>query len=297
MAVAIAADRERRYQPCDVQHGTGHQYVIRLADVRGLNSGDISTVIDDDEGDIDGASPQREPIFNVPWPVLITAAVLIGVHVALQMISPADAEAWLISLAFIPARYADVDYAIPGGAIASATSFMTHMLVHGDVTHLAINTAWFLAFGSVVARRVGAMRFFAFVVGGGIAGALAFLTTHVGEPVPMVGASGAIAALMGGVMRFLFSAIDRGEGYLLREAPDRIALMSVRQTLTDRRIVAASVVFIAINLLAMIGFGLMGAAGAIAWEAHLGGYAFGLFAFGLFDPAPQQTSPSWTEVE
>ncbi len=271
----------------------GHHHVIDGANLCGFSFGDIPTVIDDDGG----PTVQREPIFNVPWPVLVTAAVLIGVHVVLQTLPPADAEAWLIALAFIPARYVDVSYLIPGGEIASATAFVTHMLVHGDVTHLVINTAWFLAFGSVIARRIGALRFFAFVVAGGIAGALAFLTSHFGEPVPMVGASGAIAALMGGVMRFLFSAIDRGQGYLLREAPSRIALMSMREALTDRRIIAASVLFIAINLLAMVGFGLMGAAGAIAWEAHLGGYAFGLLAFGLFDPAPQQTSPSWTNVE
>lgn len=240
---------------------------------------------------------RREPIFNVPWPVLLMAAVFIGVHLILQWMPPAESEHWLIALAFIPARYSGLAGEIPGGHLATLTSFVTHMLVHGDATHLAINTAWFLAFGSVIARRIGAIRFFAFLAGGAIAGALAFLAVNPGAAVPVVGASGAIAALMGGVMRFLFNAIDRGEGYLLREAPDRIASMSIGEALGDRRIVIASAVFVAINLLAMIGFGLMGSAGAIAWEAHLGGYAFGLLAFGLFDLAPQHGSPTWTDLE
>lgn len=239
----------------------------------------------------------REPIFNVPWPVLIVTALIVAVHVLLQWLPPAEAEDWLIRLAFIPARYAGYASEIPGGQVAAVTSFVTHMLVHGDATHLAINAAWFLAFGSVMSRRVGWLRFLAFVVGGGLAGAIAFLVANIGALVPVVGASGAIAALMGGVMRFLFTALDRRQGYLLREAPERIALMPLATTLTDRRVIAASALFVGINLLALVGFGLMGSAGAIAWEAHLGGYAFGLLAFGLFDAAPQRASPTWSDVE
>ena len=78
--------------------------------------------------------------------------------------------------------------------------------------HLAINSAWFLAFGSVMSRRMGALRFLAFAMCGGIAGALAFLALHPGLLAPVIGASGAVAAMMGGVMRFLFNAIDRHKG-------------------------------------------------------------------------------------
>jgi len=43
------------------------------------------------------------------------------------------------------------------------------------------------------------------------------------------------------------------------------------------------------NLLAMFGFGGV-VAGGIAWEAHLGGYFAGLFAFGFFEPKPKVRS-------
>lgn len=89
--------------------------------------------------------------------------------------------------------------------------------------------------------------------------------------------------MMGGVMRFLFNAIDRGEGYLLRHQPSAIPAVTIGGALRDPRIIFASLAFLAINLLAIIGFGKFGETGAIAWEAHIGGYLFGLLAFGAFD--------------
>jgi membrane associated rhomboid family serine protease len=117
------------------------------------------------------------------------------------------------------------------------------------------------------------------------------LLLHPGSDGPVIGASGAICAMMGGVMRFLFAAIDEGKGALLREEPSAIPLMPLSQAVKDRRVIWVTVAFIAMNLLAIVGFGNFGVPGTIAWEAHVGGYLFGLLAFGLFDIAPQNTSP------
>jgi len=77
---------------------------------------------------------------------------------------------------------------------------------------------------------------------------------------------------------------------MLREAPQRVPLMSISQMLNDRRVLAVSGIFILMNVLAMFGFsGVM--AGGVAWEAHLGGYFAGLFAFGFFEPKPKIHSP------
>lgn len=233
----------------------------------------------------------REPIFNVPGAVLATLAVLIAVHAALSFLPPEQYTWWVLALAFIPARYSGLASEIPGGDVASVTSFVTHMTVHAELTHLAFNAAWLLAFGSVLCARIGGLRFLTFSIAGGVSGALLFLLFNPGLAVPVIGASGAISAMMGGVMRFLFNAIDRGEGYLLRHQPSAIPAVTLRGALQDRRIVLASVVFIGINLLAIIGFGKFGVDGAIAWEAHVGGYLFGLLAFGAFDVAMQNEAP------
>ena len=241
---------------------------------------------------------RREPVFNAPGVVLALIAVFVALHVIRQYLSIENATWMLLSLAFIPARYSGLAADIPGGELAKWTSFVTHMFVHADWVHVTVNSAWLLAFGSVLSRRMGALRFLAFALGGGIAGALAFLAMNPGLAAPVIGASGAVAAMMGGVMRFLFNAIDRREGYLLAKNPSAIPLMSLKTTLTDPRIIMASAVFIGMNLLTIVGFGGLGtAAGAIAWEAHLGGFFFGLFAFALFDAATQKTSPYGREVD
>ena len=240
---------------------------------------------------------KHEPIFNVPAAVLATLAVLLAVHLGLEWMSEDQRDSSILALAFIPARYSGRLSEIPGGALASLTSPITHMLVHGSWTHLLINSAWLLAFGAAICRRCGALRYLALAIGSGLAGALTFCAFHAGAEIPMVGASGAISGLMGATMRFFFSAINSGRVWQLREEPDRIPRMDLATAFTDRRFLTMTIFFVALNLLAIWGVGSMGAAGGIAWEAHLGGYFFGLFAFALFDIAVQQSSPHATKVE
>lgn len=231
-----------------------------------------------------------EPIFNVPGAVLAVIALLVAVHFARAFLSPYD-DAWLVyALAIVPARYTDGTAEWPGGTPAEFTSLVTHMLVHGDLFHLAINSAWLLAFGGAIALRVGGLRFLAFCLFTGIAGGITFILINPGLEAPVIGASGAVAGLMGGTMRFMFSAIDEGGFRQLREAPRTVRLMPLDEALSDPRVLATSGIFILLNVLAIFGFGGAQSPGGIAWEAHVGGYVAGLLSFGLFD-APPLTSP------
>ena len=233
-----------------------------------------------------------EPIFNVPGAVLAVLAVLAAIHGLRTLLAP-ETDLWLVYvLAFIPARYDGLAAELPGGETAALTSFATHMLVHGDIVHLLLNSAWLLAFGGAIALRVGSARFLAFAIVCGIAGALTFLFVNPGLATPVVGASGAVSGLMGGAMRFLFSAIDEGGARRLREAPHRARLMSLPEALSDQRVLLTTAIWLLINVLATFGFGGGGADGRIAWETHIGGYVAGLLLFGLFDrPAPTESQP------
>jgi len=228
-------------------------------------------------------------MFNVPGSVLATLALLVGVH-ALLAVLPNDWSTWLlVVLAFIPARYSGYAEALPGGDLTAVTSFLSYAVVHASLLHLGFNSAWLVAFGSAVAKRIGPARFFALSAFCAVAGAIAFLANNVGSLVPMVGASGAISGLMGGTMRFLFSATD-GDGLrALREDPVSVPLMPLARAVTDRRVIAVTIAFILANILAVLGLGGLGA-GSIAWSAHMGGYFAGLLAFAAFDrkrpPAP-----------
>ncbi len=229
---------------------------------------------------------RHEPIFNVPRSVMAILGLLVFVQVLLSVL-PETWSAWLtLALAFIPARYSGFASSIPGGDVAAVTSFLTYAAVHGDFMHLAINSAWLLAFGGVVANRIGTWRFFLFFAVCSIAGAIAFLMLNQGLMAPMVGASGAISGLMGATMRFLFTALDTDGLRALRENPERVPLMPLSRALTDRRVLLVTGAFLLANLLGVLGFGSL-TQGGIAWQAHLGGYFAGLICYGFFERTPR----------
>jgi len=226
----------------------------------------------------------RQPIFNIPASVVVTALALIVLHALRVMLPPEQSLTMLLALAFIPARYAAPVPGLPGGDWSEITSFISYMFVHGDATHLVINTVWMLAFGSAIAKRVGDLRFLIFSALCGVAGALVHLGLHFGELVPVVGASAAISGQMAGAVRFIF-----GANSTLMPLPRNIQsvpLASIREAVSDRRFLLFLGVWIALNLL----FGLGGvqfnnSAGGIAWEAHIGGFLCGFLAIGAFDRA------------
>ena len=227
---------------------------------------------------------RHEPIFNVPGIVLVLLGACCLVHVV-RWLLPADEDAWLTAaLAFIPMRLVSgVAVQLPGGEPATITSFFTHLFVHGDTMHLLVNMAWFLAFGSPVARRTDALRFLVFFAICGVAGALFYVLVNGRVLTLVVGASGAISGLMGAAMRFFFARLGSGqilvEGKPLHAAP----LLSLAETVRDKRILLAVGGWTILNvLLAWGAAGLTDAAG-IAWEAHVGGFYAGLLSYGLFD--------------
>lgn len=229
----------------------------------------------------------REPILNVPAAVVAALAVLMIVHVGMARLTDVDDEHLVWALAFIPGRYVGLASELPGGSFASWTSFLTHQLVHGDLTHLLINSAWLLVFGSAVARRVGTARFFLFAAVCGIAGALAFMVVRWGEVVPMVGASGAISGLMAAGFRLLLPTIDNGDFHEMRESPRTVRLATVGDCFQSRRMLFAIVAFVVVNFLVAFAAPVLTDAAGIAWEAHLGGFAAGLLLLGVFDlPQP-----------
>jgi membrane associated rhomboid family serine protease len=231
-----------------------------------------------------------EPIFSVP-PVVSTILVVLGVIQAVQefILPPwADIEL-LLWFAFIPARYEASGLfhgQFPGGLAAGVWTFVTYALLHGNWLHLGLNTVWFLAFGTPVARRFGTPRFLAFLAATAAAGAAAHLATHRGDPSPMIGASAAISGCMAAATRFVFhrrSQLGLFAGG--QDAASTVPAIPLTQSLRDTRILAFLAVWFGLNLL----FGAsplaaMADGQTVAWQAHVGGFVIGLLAFAAFDP-------------
>jgi membrane associated rhomboid family serine protease len=240
--------------------------------------------------------PRRERMLNVPGVVLALLAVLALVHAVIALLlTDEQTTEFLLLFAFIPARYdASVmpDVAWPGGWAADIWTFVTYALIHADLTHLIFNAVWFLAFGSPVAQRFGALRFTAFMAFTAAAGAAVHLVTHWGELLPMVGASAAISGAMAAATRFVF---QRGGALGLwrdPEAASRVPAVPLAACLRDPRVLAFLAVWFGVNLLfGVFSISVSGMEQAIAWQAHIGGFLAGLFAFAAFDPIPMAREP------
>jgi membrane associated rhomboid family serine protease len=162
----------------------------------------------------------------------------------------------------VPLRFA---YAFAGEeplAPTVATAF-TSMFLHGGWVHLLGNLWYLWIFGDNVEDRLGHWRFLLFYLAGGLAAAIAHLLLNLGSSVPTVGASGAIAAVLGAY-----------------------AVMFPRARVVT--LVPIFVFFQVIALPAMLVLGLwfvvqiftgtlsIGAGGGVAWWAHIGGFVFGM---------------------
>lgn len=231
------------------------------------------------------AAPQGAPLVVV---ALIAALVL--VHLVLSLLPEGSGEEIEQALAFIPARYASDPLTFPGGSLALITSPLSYMIVHADWSHLAINGVWLLVFGTMVARRTGALKFMTLTIATGFAGILAFWLFHQGEQVPVIGASGAVSGLMAAAVRLMHAAALERSGPFFMLVPlgpvPRLA-----ETLRDRQTRILIGVWLALNVLAAFAVNLFAREIGIAWEVHLGGFLLGLFAFPAFDRVGAQGVP------
>jgi membrane associated rhomboid family serine protease len=238
---------------------------------------------------------RSEPIFNVPAVVLAIIALfaLIRAGEELLLSSEEDIE-FLLYFAFIPARYEVLSPSddFPGGVGAQIWTFVTYAFIHGDLIHLGVDSAWFLPFGSAIARRFGTLRFLGFFVVTAAAGALLHLLTRHDEALPMIGSSAAVAGCIAGALRFAFQ--PGGPLMMFRSSDDaayRVPAAPLTDALRDPRILVFLVAWFALNLLFGLGtISLPGVEQSIAWQAHIGGFLAGLMLFSWVDPVGSQST-------
>ena len=214
----------------------------------------------------------REPVFQAPASVVLLIGLIVAAHVA-RVLAPANvSDEILNTFAFVPARY----LAWPADAHAAfldALPFVGYLFLHANATHLIVNCLWLLAFGSAVARRFGAFGFLVLFFISGVAAALAQLAGSWGSNDAAIGASGAIAGIMGAGLRmvWLSDPFGRREGLPL-------------QPLLSRQVFVFSAVWVVANIVTgLTGLGNLPGVGPIAWQAHLGGYFAGLLLAGPMD--------------
>jgi membrane associated rhomboid family serine protease len=234
----------------------------------------------------------REPILTLPGALTAYILLLAAIH-GIRMLLPYDIDDddVIQVFGFIPKRYDSTLLAItfPGGAGAKVWSFVTYSLLHANLSHIGFNVLWLLPFGSALARRFGAIRFFLFMAVTAVAGALAHLVTHEHAVAPMIGASASVSGAMAAAIRFAFVkgsflSFSRGDA----AAAARVPALSLMRALRNTRVLGFLAVWFGVNIVFGVGSIAIGADGAsVAWQAHIGGFFAGLLLFSLFDPIPR----------
>jgi membrane associated rhomboid family serine protease len=141
------------------------------------------------------------------------------------------------------------------------------MFVHGGFWHIAGNMLYLFIFGAAVEYRMGASRYLIFYLAAGIASALATVWIAPESSVPVIGASGAIAGVLGAY----FILYPRGR--ILTIIPIFMFVQFV-----EIPAVIYLLLWFAVQLYAGLEQGGRAAtmAGGVAWWAHIGGFLFGV---------------------
>jgi membrane associated rhomboid family serine protease len=183
---------------------------------------------------------------------LIAASILVFLAQIWYWIQPLP-EGYLIGrLGLVPSQF------LRGAAM---WTIVTSMFMHGDAVHLAGNMYFLGVFGDNVEDRVGVGEYLALYFVGGIVAALAHIASDPASTIPVIGASGAVSAVLGAYLYFF---------------PDRRIYMMIFYTLKRVRAVWYLGIWLAFQI-----YSAASGAPAVAWWAHIGGFALGYGAAAL----------------
>jgi membrane associated rhomboid family serine protease len=135
-------------------------------------------------------------------------------------------------------------------------SVLTSMFLHGSLLHIGGNLLFLWVFGNNVEDVMGRVAFALFYVVGGVAATLAHVVLDVDSTVPVVGASGAIAAVMGAYL------------VLFPRARVKTLIFALLVFVVDLRAAVVLVFWFVLQFFTDPNEG-------VAWAAHVGGFAFG----------------------
>jgi membrane associated rhomboid family serine protease len=169
----------------------------------------------------------------------------------------------------------DVFGAVPrnilGGAshagVPAALTLLTSMFLHGGFLHLGLNMLFFWIFGGNVEDRLGHFGYLVFYLTCGVLAGLAQMLAAPTSPTPMIGASGAIAGVLGAY----FLLFPRSKVYAL-----------VILIIFIKGMYLPAVLFIGVWFLIQLFSLPEGAAGGVAFAAHVGGFISGLVLVRIF---------------
>lgn len=219
--------------------------------------------------------PLRDVIPSRTTPGVTITLIVLNVFIYLFGLTLPDRthEDFLVGFGLIPAYF-------------SFFNVFTSMFVHGGLAHIAGNMLFLWIFGDNVEDRLGHGRFIIFYLACGVAAALAQTMLQPNSLVPMVGASGAIAGVMG--------------GYLVLYPHSRVLMLFPFPVFLFE---LPAVVFLAMWFLVQFLNGIAqlpvfeqdAISGGVAFWAHVMGFVMGVILV-VFMKRPERTRVEWWDT-
>ena len=178
----------------------------------------------------------------------------------------------ILAFGMVPVRLfaPEAAYGLPN-AIPAWMTLISSMFLHGGFMHLAGNMLYLWIFSDNVEDSIGRRNFVIFYLLCGIAAALSQAFVNVRSDIPMIGASGAVAGVLG--------------AYMIRFPKARVHVLTVIIIFITTFVVPAQIVLGLWFLMQLSGgLGSLGVdtTGGVAWFAHIGGFIIGVTSLKYF---------------
>jgi membrane associated rhomboid family serine protease len=219
--------------------------------------------------------PLRDTTPTRNFPIVNSA--IIGINVLVYLIQLAQGPELVffnLTYGLVPARYSIPQFAHEFTTFQQIVAFGSFMFLHGDFWHLLGNMWSLYIFGDNVEDRLGPLRYLIFYLLCGLASGLSHMLFNLYSQLPIIGASGAIAGIMG--------------AYILLHPRSRI-LTLIPIFFIPYFIEIQAFYFLGIWFILQFVYAALshGTGSGIAWWAHIGGFVFGMILLKLFLALPQ----------
>lgn len=224
--------------------------------------------------------PIRDTIRSRYFPIVTVSIIAVNVLVFLFQLTltGGQTEAFVEHFGIVPARQLQA-FAEAPFAVGTWIPMFSSMFIHGGWLHILSNM-WFLwVFGDNVEDVMGRTRFLLFYLLVGLAGGFAHIVTNAASLVPTIGASGAVAGVLGAY--FLYFSRSRV-----------LTLVPLLFIITFVELPAVVFLLIWFGLQLINGLAaLAGGAATVAWWAHVGGFVAGMIFVRLLSPDRVRVRP------
>ncbi len=190
----------------------------------------------------------------------LVSSVLIAINVLVFVVELSGGEAFILRWAFVPSRFT-------ANPVSDSLTLLSSMFMHAGWLHLGGNMLYLWIFGDNVEDRFGHKNFIVFYLLSGVAATFTQLAFSLGSDIPNLGASGAIAGVLG--------------AYILMFPRRRVTVLLGRAVTQMPALVVLGFWFILQFFSGVGSIAVSSETGGVAYMAHIGGFVAG-FVLALF---------------